>query len=169
MKEFCEIIRNISKYTVNKTGDRYYGNASLRCSGSFLITKSNIPKVKLQPDDFVVATSENSSINAPIHKKIYDVFPNINYIIHGHAYLSMMIPDDPILWGMELVLMTKKKYKHGDVRVVKEIKKLLKMIEIRGFFMINIKDHGFMIGTDTIERMKLIFDRKLVTFNEIVK
>jgi len=160
MKEFCEIIEDISKYTVNKTGDRYYGNASLRCSGSFLITKSNIPKDNIQPTDFVVATSENSSIDAPIHVELYKLFPNINYIIHGHAYLSMNLLDS------ELIRCTKKQYPPGDVKIIKEIKKIVGNQE---FFFVNLRDHGFMIGTDTIERMKLIVNDGLVEFNEIVK
>jgi len=172
MNDFCKIIQNISNHTINKIGDRYCGNASLRCSGSFLITKTNTPKDNITPADFVIPISKLCSIDTPTHKAIYEQFLNINYIIHGHAYLTMRIWEDPKISYLELIPMTKRKYKCGNSNVVKEIKKLSNhTVEsgVSSFFMVNLKKHGFMIGTNNIKLMKLIFDRKLVEFNKVMK
>jgi len=168
MIEFCEIIRNVSKYTENQIDGRYTGNASM-CgySHDMLITRSNIPKDALQPSDFVVSTSSLASIDTPVHVGIYKEFPDINYIIHGHAYLSMILSEIPHL---QLIQITKKKYNHGSTKVIEEIKKLSKYTVDSGvssFFMINLKRHGFIIGTNNVGLMKLMFDRKVVTFSEI--
>ncbi len=169
MIEFCEIIRDVSKYTENQVDGRYCGNASARgYSQDMLITRSNTSKNTLQPNDFVVSTSSLASTDSNIHKKIYDEFPNINYIIHGHAYLSMKMGTS--MGDIELVQITKRKYKCGSSKVVKEIKKISKYTVNSGvssFFMINIKKHGFIIGANNVEFLKLIFDREVVTFSEI--
>lgn len=86
---------------------RFMGNMSFRCLLGFSLFKSgdlifvsgrNIDKQFIQPEDFVAVNAgklsveyyggTKPSIDTPIHVLMYDFYNNVNYIVHGHAYVE---------------------------------------------------------------------------------
>lgn len=196
LKKFCEIIRKVSDKVENERGGRYFGNASTRCSKMFpsvrsrydwkkfqfvLVSKRNISKEKIQPDDFVVTSMGNSSetagkilyygddkpsVDTPGQIELYYEFPKINFMIHGHAYISHEFLD----WN--LINFTEKYCSCGDLREISQIKRCVTHNDC-DFFVVNLINHGFIIATDTIERMEqIVNDTNFIYRNigeEIVK
>jgi hypothetical protein len=86
---------------------RLLGNASFRCSYGFpalrdssngiYVSKRNVDKRDITPGSFVRVWMENGilmydrdekpSVDAPVQVRLFEAFPNINYMIHGHVYL----------------------------------------------------------------------------------
>lgn len=186
---FCDIIRSVSDKVENERGGRYFGNASTRCSKMFpsirsryddksnlfqyvLVSKRNVPKDRIKPEDFVItqfgSSSENvgkvlyygddkPSVDTPSQIWLYNEFPNINYIIHGHAYIRSDFLDH------NLIPKTEKYCSCGDLREVEEIKKVINNKESE-FFIVNLINHGFIIATDTLSRMKDIVEHNQTEF-----
>jgi len=195
LNNFCELIRSVSDKVENERGGRYFGNASTRCAKMFpsirsreddrktsklfqyiLVSKRNIAKDRIQPEDFVVTQyggrddSESSSagkilyygydkpsVDTPSQIWLYNYFPKINYMIHGHAYISSEF------LGVNLIHITDKYCSCGDLREVEQIKKYIQH-EDCDFFIINLTNHGFIIATDTLENMKNIIEDKNTNF-----
>ncbi|MFC1623030.1 class II aldolase/adducin family protein [Patescibacteria group bacterium] len=79
-----------------------HGFISTKASDGFLITRRNVKKTGLREQDFVFVSlelengkipfygSKNSkpSIDAPVHRVIYEQLPWVNSIIHGHLHIS---------------------------------------------------------------------------------
>ena len=187
--KFCDIIRNVSNKVENERGGRYFGNASTRCSKMFpsirnkyndnekwkhfqyiLVSKRNISKEKIQPNDFVITQFGKSSesvgkilyygdnkpsVDTPGQIYLYQDYPNINFMIHGHAYINTEF----------LIPYTNKYCSCGDVREVNQIEKYVQHKDC-DFFIINLINHGFIIGTDTLERMeKIVNDSNFIYRN----
>ncbi len=95
----------------NVASGRWPGNFSFRCTHGFLssrgaagfvITRRNVAKEGLTPQDFVwvdlvldngvlIYSGEESSkpsIDAPVHRLIYDQLPWVQNIVHGHLQIS---------------------------------------------------------------------------------
>ena len=191
LKSFCQIIRSVSDKVENERGGRYFGNASTRCSKMFpsirgrydskqshtlfqyiLVSKRNIPKDRIQPEDFVVTRFGSSSedvgkvlyygedkpsVDTPSQIWLYNEFPNINYMIHGHAYISSEF------LGINLIKKTSKYCSCGDLREVEQIKEIVGDKETN-FFIVNLTNHGFIIATDTLERMEDIVEHPQTNF-----
>lgn len=138
-----------------------YGNHSYRTSGtSFVITKSAmIPAEVLQPDDYchVVGFEENTTtffsegIAPPssecfLHNALYQSFPHINAILHGHCSLLNIHAaalDIPV---------TEKFYDYGTQELAESA--LLLASPATPFFI--LKDHGFVaLGKDIESAGKL--------------
>ena len=187
LSSFCETIRSVSDKVENSRGGRFFGNASTRCSKMFpsirgrydskhpndlfqyiLVSKRNIPKDRIQPDDFVVTRFGSSSedvgkvlyygddkpsVDTPSQIWLYNEYPNINFMIHGHAYISSEFMN----WN--LVKITNQYCSCGDLREVEQVKKLVPR-EDCDFFVVNLTNHGFIVGTDTLERIKNIVEHK---------
>lgn len=146
-------------------GGRYFGNCSTRCEKLFpsarvfnyevLVSRRNIDKSRLTQDDLVLCKLENNiikyngehkpSVDTPIQLKIYNNFPEINYMIHGHYYIE----DAPF---------TEHYFPCGDMREFNEIKKILEKGEKNG--KINLKNHGFLLYSSNISEME-----KLIKFS----
>lgn len=192
LNKFCDIIKQVSDSVEKERGGRYFGNASTRCSKMFpsvrskyeedkkssgyhqyiLVSKRNIPKDKIKPNDFVVTRyggagdfphrilyfgEDKPSVDTPSQIELYREFPKINYMIHGHAYISSEF------LGLNLIHSTDKYCSCGDLREVQEIKKYIHH-EDCDFFIINLINHGFIIATDTLEQMKSIVEHKNTNF-----
>lgn len=168
-EKFCEIVKHIAKQVENDRGGRYFGNASTRCSYMFPSNRTNVnmfkvsgrntPKQYLSPADFVsiqydhgniICHSENKpSVDTPVQMQLYEQFPHINYMIHGHAYI-------------EDARTTKHYYPCGDLREVHSVTELLNsvggpsIVEIWKGFCINLKNHGFLIAAETLEELEEI-------------
>jgi len=175
---FCDIIKNVADKVENERGGRYFGNASTRCSkmfpslrteDDFLVSGRNIPKDRISIDDFVFVKlgdevdtvgkviysgNRKPSVDTPIQLVLYRKYLNINFMIHGHAYID----------GVDF---TKHYFPCGDLRECEEL--LNKFPSDNKSFILNLKNHGFIIATDTIEKIKEIVNNSKFIYRNIGK
>lgn len=136
---------------------RYFGNLSTRCTKMFpssridethmYVSARNTDKSSLTKEDMVYATlyedkleysgDRKPSVDSPVQLELYRMFPCINYMIHGHAFVK----DAPV---------TEHYYPCGDMREVPEISKLI----TKPNGIINLKNHGFLIYSDTLDSLE---------------
>lgn len=160
--KFIQINKDLTKKVANHCGNRFFGNYSTRCTKLFPSMKSgknlfifsprNVDKKYITVDDRVVCDYENyygnikPSVDTPIQLEIYKMFSNINYIIHGHAFI-------------EDAVETENYFPCGDLREFYCIEKLLPSNNF-----INLKNHGFLIAADNLNELKkLIKDLNFIS------
>lgn len=156
LKKFLRIVRRNAKQIVAGTEDRYFGNCSTRCmatfpsmrvSNTFLVSPRNLRKDTIVPDDMILIDGEGfhgdkkPSVDSPVQIALYAHFKKVNYMIHGHAFF-------------EDAVTTHYYYPCGDLR---EVPELIEWIhEDASVFVINLKNHGFLIGADTLDNLENI-------------
>lgn len=89
--------------------------------------------------------NKKPSVDTPIHLKIYEHFRDVNYIIHGHAYIK----------GGQY---TEDYYPCGDLREFNEISNALSM----KYNCFNLKNHGFIFIADSLEEMSGLSDLEFI-------
>lgn len=150
--KFMQINKDLAKKVANHCGNRFFGNYSTRCTKLFPSMKSgknlfifsprNVDKKYITVDDRVVCDYENyygnikPSVDTPIQLEVYRMFPNINYIIHGHAFIKDAVE-------------TENYFPCGDLREFYCIEKLLPNNNF-----INLKNHGFLIVAEDLNELK---------------
>jgi len=157
IEDFIVINNRIAQRCAAGCGNRYFGNYSTRCTklfpsfrtnvkGYYLFSPRNTDKRYVTPKDLVVVREDygyygaKPSVDTPVQLEVYKAFKNINFMIHGHAYIK----NAPF---------TNKYFPCGDLREVDEICELAS----RGFKIINLRKHGFIIMAENIED----FDRSM--------
>jgi len=152
VEQFLKLNEELSLKVADHCGNRFFGNYSTRCTSLFPNIKArydwyffsgrNTSKQVITLKDLVGCTDESyvgnnkPSVDAPVQIEIYKQFPNLKYMIHGHAYIKDKI-------------MTTHYYPCGDMREVDEVIQLLK----RGHREINLKNHGFLFVAGSLEEM----------------
>jgi len=153
-KQFVELNTKVADKIESKLGARYFGNFSTRCMklfpsirqithDTYLFSPRNIDKKRLSTEDFVLVTppyyygNRMYSVDSPCQMYIYRQFDDINYMIHGHAYIKH-------------AKFTESYYPCGDLREVEEIAKLFRT----GARVINLKNHGFLIAAEDLRVME---------------
>jgi hypothetical protein len=132
---------------------RYFGNLSTRCmkmfpSTRFFFSKRNVDKTRITADDMVLVQDsdlfqptyygpDKPSIDTPVQLELYRQCPNLNYFIHGHAY----IPGYP---------ETEEYFPCGDLR---EVPGIIKLINEKHCGIINLKNHGFLIYATGLQQL----------------
>lgn len=142
---------------------RFLGNASFRCPKGFpsfrdgkyiFVSKRNVNKEFIGIDEFVPVFLENGkiyycgdskpSIDTPIQVRLYELLPNINYMIHSHCYID----------GAPF---TQKSLPCGAIEEVKEILKLLEKEYNndlnKDFYLINLIGHGSIMMSKNPEQL----------------
>ena len=142
---------------------RFLGNASFRCPKGFpsfrdgkyiFVSKRNINKEFIGIDEFVPVFLENGkiyycgdskpSVDTPIQVRLYELLPNINYMIHSHCYID----------GAPF---TQKSLPCGAIEEVKEILKLLEKEYNndlnKDFYLINLIGHGSIMMSKNPEQL----------------
>lgn len=170
-KEFLSIVRDYAyKFAEaafqTKDVKRFLGNASFRCPKGFpsfregkyiFVSKRNVNKEFIGIDEFVPVYLKDGkiyycgdnkpSVDTPIQVRMYNLLPNINYMIHSHCYIE----DAPF---------TEKALPCGAVEEVDEISKLLKDYYgndfNRDFYLINLIGHGSIMMSNNPEQLKNI-------------
>lgn len=132
------------------------GMPSFRSNGYIFVSQRNIDKKFIDLNHFVPCYLENNkvyycgdnkpSVDTPIQLRLYELFPNINYMIHAHVYMK----DAPYT---ELAIPC------GAIEEVAEIKRTIEhyydsFTENR--YVINLKGHGSIIMGNTIDDIKNI-------------
>ena len=170
-KEFLSIVRDYAYKFAEATFQtkdvkRFLGNASFRCPKGFpsfregkyiFVSKRNVNKEFIGIDEFVPVYLKDGkiyycgdnkpSVDTPIQIRMYNLLPNINYMIHSHCYIE----DAPF---------TEKALPCGAVEEVDEISELLKDYYgndfNRDFYLINLIGHGSIMMSNNPEQLKNI-------------
>ena len=153
-QKFIDINTLIADKVQSHLGARFFGNFSTRCmklfpckreDEAYLFSPRNTDKKRISQDDFVLTTDTHyyggrkPSVDAPVQIEVFKRFPNINYMIHGHA----TIPFAP---------ETLQYYPCGSLLEVPEISELFSS----GLRCINLKNHGFLIAAETLDGLEYI-------------
>ncbi len=163
-EEFVELVREygteFAKFIKAFNPNRLLGNASTRCAKGFpairmqdhiLVTRRNVDKETLSPDDFVLvdghmnktvhyAGEKKPSVDTPIQVKLFEFYPNVHFMIHGHAYV-------------EGGAFTSNKVPCGYVEEFDEVKELFPDPNQTNF-TINLKGHGCLILSDSLDYLR---------------
>ena len=170
-KEFLSIVRNYAYKFAEATFQtkdvkRFLGNASFRCPKGFpsfregkyiFISKRNVNKEFIGINEFVPVYLEDGkvyycgnnkpSVDTPIQIRLYNLLPNINYMIHSHCYIE----DAPF---------TKRALPCGALEEIDEIKKILNDYYNndfdRDFYLINLVGHGSIMMSSNPEQIRNI-------------
>lgn len=146
----------------NSIGERYFGNVSTRCQAMFpgarlgkrvLISPRNTDKRRLEAEDMVMVDiacpgnavhyygSRKPSVDTPVQLWVYRGFHEVNFMIHGHAKVK----------GAPT---TKHYFPCGDMREAYEVSEMIETgLAHRHCGAINLRNHGFMLYSKTIEGM----------------
>ena len=111
-EEFLNIVKEYAyKFTEatfqTKDVKRFLGNASFRCPKGFpsfrdgkyiFVSKRNVNKEYIGIEEFIPVYLERGkiyycgenkpSVDTPIQVRLYELLPNINYMIHSHCYID---------------------------------------------------------------------------------
>lgn len=177
-EEFFTFARNCSTIFHNlikpaKDTERFLGNMSFRCQNGFpsfrgdngliFVSKRNVNKEEIQKDSFVpcyLDENENvryygenkPSVDTPVQLRLYEKFPEINYMIHAHCYINM--PEQPQIF-------TDNPVPCGAIEEVEEICRVMSKVNPeRELFAINLIGHGCIIMAKSIGPLMNLMDYK---------
>lgn len=153
-----ETANDFTKYVNAVNPNRMLGNASTRCMHGFpaqrqhsrlFVSQRNIDKNLINGDGFVEVTTNESmveyygnvkpSVDSPIQIQLFNAFPNINYMIHGHVYAKN-------------ATMLHHKYPCGAIDEVQDIKSILNHDVTQ--FAVNLYGHGCLVAANTVENLR---------------
>lgn len=113
---------------------------SIREGQGLFVSKRNVENNFIEITDMVYIEDNTyfnmtniCAIDTPFHSKIYEKYPQINFIIHGHAYIKN-------------VPYTKEYYDCGDINN-------LENLELKDWGLLNLKNHGFLIYTHSMQQL----------------
>lgn len=164
LPKLLEINKFVSQQCQKSFGERFFGNLSTRCTklfpssrltdNTFLMSARNSNKDFLGVEDMILinGTFEYSgerkpSVDAPVQISIYNKFPNINFMIHGHAYIKNAIytkkyrPCGDVFEADEVWITITEKYPSGVESLVNKE-------------AVNLKNHGFLLMAETIKGLE---------------
>lgn len=139
--------------------NRFLGNASFRCTkgfpsfkcGDFIyVSQRNIDKRCVRRENFVPVIYDSTthqikyygpnkpSVDTPIQVRLYDLFPEVRYMIHSHVYVKD-------------ACMTSHMIPCGAIEEVDEIVKTANNNRLNNNFVINLKGHGSLVLTDNLD------------------
>lgn len=148
----------------NSLGARYFGNFSTRCMKLFpsyrrrdciLVSPRNINKKRIGRKDCILVMppyyldptgqGRKYSVDAPCQVALYNSFPEIKFMIHGHAEVYTR-------WAETegKAATTREYYPCGDLREVPEIARLV----TAGNRVINLRNHGFILLAHSLFEME---------------
>ena len=127
-----------------------------------LVSGRNTPKDRLTSNDFIFteldenkvlyAGDSKPSVDTPIQLILYKKLKKVNYMIHGHAYI-------------ENTIYTEHYFPCGDLR---ELDAIIEKVDHKTTsFILNLKNHGFIIGTENIEALKKYAESLNFKYREI--
>jgi hypothetical protein len=166
LRQFCKLNTLVADKVENGSTNRYFGNCSTRCAlmfpsmrsndGHILVSRRNSNKKRLEASDMVVVYKSDKmntiryegdkqikpSVDTPIQLELYKKFSKINYMIHGHAYI-----DDKY----SMIPFTESYFSCGDLREAKEVEKY---IVNASAYAVNLRNHGFLLYSETLYDLK---------------
>ena len=159
LRGLIEANKRLQGLVMSRCGNRFFGNLSTRCTKLFpsmrdqeimYVSPRNVPKESIRPEDMVVYMSRDKyygdhkpSVDSPTQIRLYHELPNINFMIHGHATIEKA--------------QTTKNYRLcGDIREVQEVLEIVQPSNL--WFVINLKNHGFLIGASDLDDLNTIIE-----------
>lgn len=169
-EKFLAIVRNFAEIFHEKIRPvegvtRFLGNTSFRCQKGFpsfrasicniiFVSKRNIDKRYIDKENFIPVSFQYNgniyygidkpSVDTPIQVRLYELFPNINFMIHSHCYVNTGV-------------FTKNNVPCGGIEEVQEILDIIPENERNGeYFAINLKGHGCLIMAKTVEQIEKV-------------
>jgi len=156
--------KKLQEYIMTSCGNRFFGNISTRCSKLFpsmrngevcmFVSPRNVDKSSITPDMMVPYFEDDSymgerkpSVDSPTQVRLYQALPNINFMIHGHAVIN----------GGSIVRTTNEYKLCGDINEVYEVLNTIHDVNDNNF-IINLKNHGFLIGANNIESLNNVLE-----------
>jgi len=164
IKEAGKKFHNLVPSVANPS--RFLGNASFRCTqggfpsfrgsnGFIYVSQRNVDKKVIDRNGFVAVSptftgvdvkqvvyygNRKPSVDAPSQIRLFNYYPKVNYILHGHVYLhgfsytSMVIP----------------------CGATEEADEIIRLKESNGytFFGLNLLGHGFIVLSDDVEKIE---------------
>lgn len=153
---FIQLNQKLALECADRCGNRFFGNYSTRCTKLFpsyrlsnelyAFSARNTDKKYITTEDMVVCDQDfyysdrKPSVDTPVQLEVYDNFPSINYMIHGHGFIE----------GVEF---TENYYPCGDMREAGEVLEILSRDWNGDVCAINLKNHGFLIVSSNLEEM----------------
>ena len=182
-KKFFEFARSCSDIFHNLINPaegttRFLGNMSFRCQNGFpsfrgkdniiYVSKRNVDKRFIDANSFVATyMGENGevryfgdakpSVDTPVQQRLYQMFPNMNYMIHAHCYFNGTGLKE--LKSDGNVYKTKIPVPCGAIEEVKEIVNAIHIFDINDarFIAINLTGHGcLLMASDVREFTELM-------------
>jgi len=165
---FLKIVKEFgvrfSQFVEQVNPNRLLGNASTRCSFGFpsvrdvdctFVSKRNVDKETLSEESMVPVFNlvgnelsycgcNKPSVDSPIQVELYKKYPHINYIVHGHCYISG-------------AFMTKNPVSCGDLREVEEVVTAIgepTEYQLIHGVRVNLKGHGCLIMANNLDYFK---------------
>jgi len=160
---FIEFVKHsaneFTKHVNAVNPNRLLGNASTRCmygfpaerqSNRIFVSQRNIDKKLIETKGFVEINPDvedrveyygdrKPSVDTPIQLRLFNFYPNINYMVHGHVYINgapmtdLKVPCGFLEEFEEVVAL----YPSPDEEVV----------------VVNLRGHGCLIMTNTVEQL----------------
>ena len=163
LEEFVELNKLVADKS-EEMGGRYFGNCSTRCEKMFpstrlsgnqiVVSKRNVDKSRLTTSDLVVCSISGNtieyvgyhkpSVDTPIQLSLYEMFPEINFMIHGHYHIK----NNPV---------TKDYFPCGDMREFIGLQHIIKQTN-KFDAILNLKNHGFLIYATTLDKLRELID-----------
>ena len=157
VKKYAETFHNL----IQAQTTRFLGNCSTRCMRGFpserigdliYVSKRNVDKRYIDKDAFVPCKLEDGkvhyyndskpSVDTPIQVRLYELLPNINYMIHSHCYIK----DAPF---------TKQVIPCGALEEINEIMDTIKDTQTE-YHVVNLLGHGSTIMCKHSEQLNNI-------------
>ena len=166
-EEYLEVIKRYAedfhRLIMPEPTNRFLGNSSFRCTkggfpsfrdGEFIyVSRRNIDKEHIDRIGFVPVYAHREegekvaylgdhkpSVDTPVQLALYEMFPNINFMIHSHTYVK-----DGIFTEFPLPC--------GAFEEVAEIDKVTPDKE-KNFYAINLIGHGCLIMSNDVKKLK---------------
>lgn len=166
--ELIELNKTLSDNVRKQAGNRFFGNLSTRCEKlfpsrryryhEFYCSPRNSDKEQLAPEDMVPCLmyddgvfyygDKKPSVDAPVQGEIYRNCMNVNFMIHGHAFVV----------GAKT---TSEYFLCGDLNAVQGI---IDLIGDQKHGVINLKNHGFLFFGETLEGIKEVMENCEYTY-----
>lgn len=166
--EFFDLVRSYADtfhelIKPDSTVTRFLGNSSFRCQRGFpsfrkddfiYVSRRNVDKrfidreafvpVKLEEDTTLYYYGDSKpSVDTPIQARLYQLLPNINYMIHAHVYIS----------GAPF---TKSMVPCGGLEEVEEVMNAIGEYTEEDFYAINLIGHGCIVMAKNVEQLKYL-------------
>lgn len=158
-------------------GGRYFGNCSTRCdklfptarteNGMVLVSPRNIDKASITAQDMIFIDTEleygkikyfgnrKPSVDTPVQLMIYNNWPKIKYMIHGHYYIY----NAPF---------TETFHPCGDTREYYQIAPIIgQKYGKYAMGAINLTNHGFLLYASTIDEMRILAETSIFIKRDI--
>lgn len=160
--EYIDIVRhhaNMFSTLVPAVTERFLGNTSFRCShgfpsmrydGTTFVSRRNIDKTEIGTDGFVAVKQllknviayygdHKPSVDAPVQIALYDRFAKINFMIHGHAYITDGV-------------FTSRRVPCGAMQEVDDILEIIPQDATE--FCVNLLGHGSICAAENLDSLR---------------